>query len=142
MNVRALAVLLAAPALPALAQEHAALSCPATLTVAEQPETPPGWSAASNKTSHKLKTAKIYNGKAGGEEYDLAPDDTKQHGKNLVLSWDLNGYRAMNLFVRCFYRDTEATLTADLPARLTSCSVSLEMNARNEVVAASHMDCH
>jgi len=107
----------------ALAQERSEFSCPATLAVSEQPEAPAGWSAAPGRNHRELKTAKVYNGKAGGQEYDLAPDDTRTHGRRLTLSWNLKDYRQMNLFVRCFYHDTEATIHADLPARLTSCSL-------------------
>jgi hypothetical protein len=125
----------------AVAQDNRGFACPASLTVLDQPQIPGGWSGAGGKLEHLFKTAKIYNGAAGGKEFDLEPDDQKKAGKTLVLSWNLDAYRDVNLFVRCFYHDTSATLHADLPPPLKKCSVTLEFNSANEIVGKSRMAC-
>jgi hypothetical protein len=133
------AAALLAPA--AAAQAKNAFACPASLTVTEQAQTSEGWTGTSVKAEHALQTAKIYNGNPGKEEYDLRPDDEAQKGKILLLSWILKDYRSMNLFVRCFYYDTKATVTANIPAPVNKCSVTLEMKADGTIVGKSQMKC-
>jgi hypothetical protein len=123
------------------AQDSRSFACPSTLTVTEQAQTPVGWSGANAKGEHQLKTAKVYNGDAGKKEFDLKPDDQTKQGKNLILSWSLKDYRDMNLFARCFYYDTNATVTANIPSALTKCSVTLEMTSNNQIVGKSQMKC-
>jgi hypothetical protein len=130
---------LLAPA--AAAQAKVAFACPATLTVTEQAQTPEGWAGTAVKAEHALQAAKIYNGNPGKEEYDLRPDDEAQKGKSLLLTWILKDYRTMNLFVRCFYYDTKATVTANIPAPVNKCSVTLEMKADGTIVGKSQMKC-
>jgi hypothetical protein len=119
-----------------------AFSCPATATVTEQAQGPQGWAAGpAVKAEHALQTAKIYNGNPGKEEYDLAPDDDVKQGKNALLSWIVKDYRQMNVFVRCFYFDTKATITANIPPAITKCSVKLEMTANGTIVGKTQMTC-
>lgn len=122
-----------------LAQQ--AFACPANLKLMQQPQAPPGWVGLAVSSEHVFKTAAVYNGEPGKAEYELKPDNESGLGRKLVLSWRLKDYRDMNLFVRCYYRDSSATVTASLPSRLTSCSVFLEMNAKNEIVGRSRMTC-
>jgi hypothetical protein len=130
---------LLAPA--ASAQTKSAFACPATLTVAEQAQTSDGWTGTAAKAEHLLQTAKIYNGNPGKEEYDLRPDDEAQKGKTALLTWVLKDYRTMNLFVRCFYYDTKVTVTANIPAAVNKCSVTLEMKSDGTIVGKSQMRC-
>ena len=123
------------------AQTKTAFACPATLTVTEQAQTLEGWSGPAVKADHGLQTAKVYNGNPGKEEYDLRPDDEAQKGKTVLLTWVLKDYRTMNLFVRCFYYDTKATVTANIPASVNKCSVTLEMKADGTIVGKSQMKC-
>ena len=84
---------------------------------------------------------KVYNGKPGGEEYDLKPDGQKIVGKKTVFLWKLSDYRDLNLFVRCVYHGTSATVTADIPANLSTCTATLELTPKGEVVGRSEMAC-
>jgi hypothetical protein len=124
-----------------IGQDTAQFSCPATLKVTAQPEAPNGWSGAAANSAHAFKTAKVYNGSPGKDEYDLKPDNDVKLGNKVTLSWNLKDYRDMNLFTRCYYRDTNATVVADLPKPLGTCSVTLQFNARNEIVGKSEMSC-
>jgi hypothetical protein len=133
------AAVLLAPA--ASAQAKSSFACPASLTVTEQAQTFEGWAGQAGKAEHALQTAKIYNGNPGKEEYDLRPDDEAQKGKSAILTWILKDYRSMNLFVRCFYYDTKATVTANIPAPVNKCSVTLEMKADGTIVGKSLMKC-
>lgn len=143
-DMRHLLIVISAAALlapAASAQAKAAFACPATLTVMEQPQASEGWSGASVKAEHVLQTAKIYNGNPGREEYDLRPDDDAKQGKNLLLTWIVKDYRDMNLFVRCFYYDTKVTITANIPAAVNKCSVTLQMTASGQIAGKSQMTC-
>lgn len=93
------------------------------------------------KAEHALQTAKIYNGNPGKEEYDLAPDDDVKQGKSALLTWIVKDYRQMNVFVRCFYFDTKATITANIPPAINRCSVTLEMTANGTIVGKTQMKC-
>jgi hypothetical protein len=92
--------------------------------------------------SHAFLNASVYNGTPGKDEYELKPDNEARHGNKVTLSWNLKDYRDMNLFTRCRYHDTSTTVTKDLPAQLTTCSVTLELNARHDIVGKSQMSCH
>jgi hypothetical protein len=100
-----------------------------------------GWNADAVKSEHAFQTAKIYNGTAGKEEYDLRPDDEAQKGRSALLAWQLKDYRTMNLFVRCFYSDTKATVTANIPAAIGKCSLNLTMTPGGAIVGKSTMKC-
>ena len=125
----------------ACAQTPVPFACPATLTVMEQAMPSAGWSAEAAKNAHSFQTAKIYNGTAGKEEYDLRPDDESQKGRSALLAWQLKDYRSMNLFVRCFYYDTKATVTANIPAAIGKCSLNLTMTSKGDIVGKSTMKC-
>jgi len=84
---------------------------------------------------------KIYNGKSGGEEYELKPDGQKTAGKKTIFLWKLTDYRDLNLFVRCVYHGTSATVTADIPAALKTCTATLELTPKGEVIGRSEMAC-
>ena len=71
----------------------------------------------------------------------VAPDDTAKQGKNVLLTWAVKDYRQENLFVRCFYFDTGATVTANIPAAVNKCSVTLELTSSGQIVGKSRMKC-
>ena len=49
--------------------------------------------------------------------------------------------RDMNLFVRCFYRDTKVTVTANIPTAVNTCSVTLGTTANGTIVGKSTTKC-
>jgi|ERR1017187_138988 hypothetical protein len=124
-----------------VAQDSRNFACPSSLVVTEQAAVPHGWSGSAAKTEHLFKTAKIYNGDPGKDEFDLKPDDQAKRSKNLILSWSLKDYRDMNLFVRCSYYDTSVTVTAYIPSTINKCYVTLELTSNNQIVGKSQMKC-
>ena len=124
-----LLLLLALPAVLA-AQTPTALTCPATLT-------PPGPAGAARE----FERINIYNGKPGGEEYDLAPDDQTETGRKITQMWFLKDYRSMPIFVRCRYRGTNAVTTVDVPAKYQKCAFTFEMDKNNAIVGKSEFSC-
>src|SRR6185295_4731511 len=90
------------------AQTTSSLTCPSTLN-------PPG--ATGRGATGEFERINIYNGKPGGEEYDLAPDYQTEAGRKITQIWFLKDYRSMNIFVRCRYRGTNAVTTLDVPAK-------------------------
>jgi hypothetical protein len=116
-------------------------TCPASIMVSETAAVPDGWSAEAGSSKHRFQMPKIYNGKPGGEEYELKPDGQKTAGKKTIFLWKLNDYRDLNLFVRCVYHGTPATVTADIPAALKTCTAALELTPKGEVTGRSEMAC-
>jgi hypothetical protein len=133
--------LLALAFVPVAGGQTAAFACPASITVSEAATAPEGWAAEAGSSKHRFRMPKIYNGKPGGEEYELKPDGQKTVGKKTIFLWKLSDYRDLNLFVRCVYHGTPATVTADIPAALTTCTATLELTPKGEVIGRSEMAC-
>jgi predicted S18 family serine protease len=131
-------VLLLAAAGAARAQT---VSCPASITVLETVQAPAGWQSGAVKAVHKFERVSIFNGKQGGQEYDLAPDDEKGSGRAVVQTWFLKDYRSMNLFMRCRYRGTEATLAIDLPPPLETCTFTFELRKDGAIIGEPTAVC-
>ena len=127
--------------LPAVCGQTAAFACPASITVSETAAALDGWSAEAGSSTHRFRMPKIYNGKPGGEEYELKPDGQKTVGKKTIFLWKLSDYRDLNLFVRCVYHGTAATVTADIPTALKTCTATLELTAKGDVIGRSEMAC-
>ena len=112
------------------AQTPTPLTCPATLNA-------PGARGAA----HEFERINIYNGKSGGEEYDLAPDDQTEAGRKITQMWLLKDYRSMPIFVRCRYRGTSAVTTLDVPAKYQKCTLTFEMDKKNTIIGKSEFSC-
>ena len=131
--MRWFAVLLVLAVPVALAAASATpLTCPATLN-------PPG--ATGQGAAREFERINIYNGKPGGEEYDLAPDDQTEAGRKITQMWFLKDYRSMPVFVRCRYRGTNAVTTLDVPAKYQKCTFTFEMDKKNAIIGKSEFSC-
>jgi hypothetical protein len=117
------------------------LTCPATITVTGTASVVTPWQAESAKSEHKFERPSIYNGTPGKQEYDLAPDDTQTAGKRVRETWNLADYRDMNLFVRCRYLGTPATVVTNIPAPLKTCVFSFQNVAGNQPAASPAFEC-
>ena len=106
------------------------LTCPATMTA-----------AGATGAAHEFERINIYNGKSGGEEYDLAPDDQTEAGRKITQVWMLKDYRSMPIFVRCRYRGTNAVTTLDVPAKYQKCTLTFEMDKKNTIIGKSEFSC-
>jgi hypothetical protein len=114
------------------AETPAPLTCPATLN-------PPG--ATGQGAAREFERIDIYNGKPGGEEYDLAPDDQTEAGRKITQLWLLKDYRSMPVFVRCRYRGTNAVTTLDVPAKYRTCTFTFEMDKKNTITGKPEFSC-
>jgi hypothetical protein len=110
---------------PAASGETAAFACPASITVSETAAALDGWSAEPGSSKHRFRK----------------PDGQKTVGKKTIFLWKLSDYRDLNLFVRCVYHGTPATVTANIPAALTTCTATLELTPKGEVIGRSEMTC-
>jgi hypothetical protein len=117
------------------------LSCPSTIDVVETAAPVSGWQSASATAKHKFERISIYNGKNGGQEYDLAPDDEKQDHGRVTQVWHLTGYRTMNIFLRCRYAGTELVLSKDIPAHFQNCTLSFTMDKSGNIGGTSSFTC-
>jgi hypothetical protein len=116
-------------------------SCPNSIQLTEAPITSMPWHPESATTSHRFLRPSLYNGTAGKAEYELAPDSTQVQGSRITESWKLSDYRDMNLFVRCHYAGTSATLFRDLPKKLTFCSFSFTQLKPQQPPGSPVFDC-
>jgi len=117
------------------------VACLETITVTESAEAAGGWRPASAKAEHRFERISVFNGRQGGEEFDLAPDDEKTSGRATVQTWVLKDYRSMNLFLRCRYHDTAVTLDKDLPAPLQTCTLTFEIRKDGTITGKSTAVC-
>ncbi len=109
-----------------------AATCPAIITVTEP---------SGVKKEHKFERISVFNGKSGGPEYDLVPDNEKKAGSRLTQMWFLNEYRSMPLFLRCRYTGTVSVLDLDLPMPLQTCSQSFNIDRSGRISGPFEMDC-
>jgi hypothetical protein len=134
-------LLACAAALVAPPQTASPVSCPETLKVVETAAPPAGWKAAGGQSEHPFQRVSIYNGIPGGQEYDLAPDAEKSVAGKTIQTWNLKDYRTMNLFLRCRYHDTSATLFMDVPASYTSCTFTFTLDKKGVFIGKSNLLC-
>lgn len=142
------AALLLAAAAPAQAAND--LQCPPSLTVQAQPDAPGGWSPYPGRDSHGLAGVTIVEGDratqmAAAAPATLAPDREVRRGRSIVQVWEFTGVRRQNVFLVCRYRDTQATLAADLPRHVRRCTLTLATDIRGTVLddpkAPPQLDC-
>jgi hypothetical protein len=119
----------------------AALSCPETIKVSEAAIAPAPWKSAAAQSDHAFERVSIYNGTPGAKEYDLAPDDEKNTAGKIVQTWNVKDYRSMNVFLRCRYHDTAATLFMDVPAAYTNCTLSFTVDKKGNFLGKSTILC-
>ena len=112
------------------AETPAPFSCPATLI-------PPGAGGAARE----FERINIYNGKPGGEEYDLARDDQTESGRKITQSWFLKDYRSMSIFVRHRYLGTTAVKNIDIPAKYQKCTFIFELDKKNTIIGKPEFSC-
>jgi hypothetical protein len=117
------------------------LTCPASIAVTAAASVVTPWQAESAKSEHKFERPSIYNGTPGKQEYDLAPDDTETAAKRVRETWNLAAYRNMNLFLRCRYLGTPATVVTNIPAPLKTCVFSFQNVAGDHPVASPVFEC-
>jgi len=107
------------------AQTPVKVTCPATIGQAKKP----------------FDRISIYNGKQGGQEYELAPDDDKKVRGKVTQSWSLKDYRSMNIFLRCRYQGTEAVLAQDIPTNVQTCTFTFEIDRKGTITGGRNFAC-
>jgi hypothetical protein len=131
-----------AVACAAFAQSPATtLSCPEKVTVAESIVPVPGWKSTASPTDRAFERVSVYNGVAGGQEYELAPDDEKKTGGKIQQSWKVKEYRNMNVFLRCRYHGTSAVLVRDVPPNLETCTFDFALDKNGAFLGKSTLVC-
>lgn len=129
---------------PVCAQEKARaapLSCPANIEVTETAFAVSGWKIADAKANRTFERISIYNGTNGASEFELAPDDQKEEHGRVTQTWYLRGYRSMNMFLRCRYRDTQVVLSKDIPEGLEACVFAFTSDKSGKITGASSFVC-
>ena len=117
------------------------LSCPATIRVTETARAVDSWKGSTVTVERPFERVSIYNGEDGGKEYELAPDEQKEEGKRISQLWNLKGYRSMNIFMRCRYRDTGAVLSINIPATIQTCRFIFELDPKGKILGKPTAGC-
>ena len=118
------------------------LKCPDTALVTESAALVPGWQSSVSEMSRKFARIEIANRDDKDRDYQLAPDDEKQTGKDVVQTWNLTSYRSMKLFLSCFYQDTRVVLSSEIPPGVQTCTFRFSYDSRNKALLDPKMDCH
>jgi hypothetical protein len=121
------ALLLLALPIASAADTPSPLACPVTL---------PGQGG-----TREFERINIYNGKPGGEEYDLAPDRESQTAGRITQTWLLENYRSMDIFIRCRYHRTDAVKTLDVPAKYQKCTFTFQLDKQHKISGKSVFSC-
>ena len=95
----------------------------------------------ATNAGHPFDRISIYNGKQGGQEYELAPDDDKKVGVKVTQSWLLKDYRSMNIFLRCRYQGTEAVIARDIPANFQTCTFKFDISPKGAISGGRSFSC-
>ena len=90
---------------------------------------------------HKFLRPSIYNGTAGKEEYDLAPDEEHSKAGIVTQVWKISDYQDSNVFVRCRYAGTSITVTKDLPVELKACTFRFRKVPGQQPIAEPWFEC-
>jgi len=141
MILRLLLATTLAAALSAAAQAPATLGCPDEVSLSETIAAPAGWKSLGSQSQHAFERASVYNGVAGGQEYELAPDDERRAAGQIVQTWKLKDYRSMNIFLRCRYHNTAAVLLRDVPANLGKCTLTFTLDKGGNFTGRSVLTC-
>ena len=121
-------VVLAAP----VWAQQAGVTCPSIIKVTD---------ASGRTVEHKYERISVFNGRSGGAEYDLAPDDEKKTGSRMTQMWFLSEYRSMPLFVRCRYTGTVSVVDLDLAAALKTCTQQFNIDRNGKISGPFEMVC-
>jgi hypothetical protein len=116
------------------------VTCPVGITTTESTQVPQGWNVTTPTSQHPFERISVYNGSAGGQEFELAPDDEAKRGNRVIQTWHLKGYRTMNIFLRCRYHDSSVVLMKDLPPQIQTCTLRFAIQ-QGKIVGESAMDC-
>lgn len=138
-SIAQLAIVLAFAACNALAQAPGGVSCPeyvATPAVINDAREP-----APSKVRRRFERVSVYNRGNDGREYELAPDLESKTGPRITQTWKLRDYRDMPVFVRCRYRQTDYTISLDIPANISRCRLTFELDKNNDIIGRSTMQC-
>ncbi len=116
------------------------LVCPPAITVAVAAEHVEGWSAQPEKAQHPFERISVFN-RDRAHDYDLAPDSEQRNGSKVSQSWNLKDYRSLPIFLSCRYHDTPVTLSKELPASLSTCSLTFQLDRNGKITGESYMAC-
>ena len=134
---------LAATTLPAAAQQ--AVRCPDTIEVAGTPNVPAGFEGGAGRSTHRFLQASFFEGAHDDRSAALAPDSDRLRGATAYQVFTFRNPRTYPVYVVCSYRDTTATLIADIPAAVTRCSLTFAYNQRTGAVGTpqrpQRMEC-
>lgn len=112
---------------------HPTLRCPERIEITEQVSPIKGWEGHSAQVERRFERVSIYNGQPRGQEFELAPENQQEVQGRVSQTWNLKGYRSMNIFVRCRYSDTRVILVADIPSYDETCSFNFaKMESQKE----------
>jgi hypothetical protein len=118
-----------------------AVTCPASLSITESATAPSGWSAESATKDHPLQRISVFQKSSAGEIFDLAPDHTSRQAAIVQQQWTLSHDPALKTYLRCRYRNTEATLVLDLKPEIKVCKFKFAAGPHGAVKDVLNITC-
>ncbi len=137
----ALPLALPPPAHSQANQSTGSISCPASLNVTETAIAPSGWSAEPSTKDHTLQRMSVFQKSSAGEIFDLAPDRTARQTTTIQQQWTLPHDPALKTYLRCRYRDTEATLVLALEPEIKACNFKFVAGQHGAVTKVLDIGC-
>jgi hypothetical protein len=116
------------------------ITCPTSLSVTESPTAPAGWLADPATNNHPLQRISVFQKSSAGEIFDLAPDLTARQATTIRQQWTVPHDPALRTYLRCRYRNTEATLSFALAPEIKACT--LKFMAGLHGVVTKPLDIH
>nr|AUN37731.1 hypothetical protein [uncultured bacterium] len=113
----------------------------AAVLLAQAPQAVPPLVCPPAAEQHPFDRVSIYNGKQGGQEYELAPDEEKKVGAKVTQTWILKDYRSMNIFLRCRYQGTQIVRAQDIPASFQTCVFEFDISRNGKITGGRSFAC-
>jgi hypothetical protein len=83
----------------------------------------------------------VFQKSSAGEIFDLAPDRTARQTTTIQQQWTLPHDPALKTYLRCRYRDTEATLVLALEPEIKACNFKFVAGQHGAVTKVLDIGC-
>jgi hypothetical protein len=117
------------------------VSCPAVLESIDTAGSVKDWSAENARMRRPVLRISVLQKSAVGEEYDLAPDSTSNHGNVYQQIWSVPHNTELKTYLRCRYKNTDTTLLTELGVSIRQCEFKFTADAHGTVLDPKQIRC-
>ena len=122
-------------------QSTGAISCPSSLSVTESAAAPSGWSTEPTTKARALQRISVFQKSSTGQIFDLAPDRTSRQATTVQQQWTVAHDPSLKTYLRCRYRDTDATLVLPLLPEIKACKFKFAADRHGTVTDVLDISC-